>query len=178
MLKITIITLSILFSVSSYGIDCESEYQKHLKNDINLSHDEFDQTENSGFRALGNKGCYKEAADLVELYIDKHNSKGLTIRWHVAQLRALSGDNKKAAENGRLSLADSEKPNKTLLRWNDYVLASIGFFEGKKDVLISHRNKVAIGKSEHFGNELNLKLLDKLIKHFGKSYKYASNAKE
>lgn len=175
MLKITIITLSILFSVSCYGIECESEFQKHLKNDINLNHDKFDQTENSGFRALGNKGCYKEAADLVELYINKHNSKGLTIRWHVAQLRALSGDNKEAAENGRLSLADSATSSKTPLRWNDYVLASIGFFEDNKDVLIRHRNMVAKGKDEHFGNELNLKMLDKLIKHFGKSYKYASN---
>jgi hypothetical protein len=175
-LKTTIITLSILFSVSSYGVDCESEFQKHLKSDMNLNHDEFDQTENGGFRALGNKGCYKEAADLVELYIDKHNSKGLTIRWHVAQLRALSGDNKKAAENGRLSLADSETSSKTPLRWNDYVLASIGFFEGKKDILVHHRNIVAKGKDEHFGNELNLKLLDKLINHFGKSYKYASES--
>jgi len=140
--KSTIITFLSLFSVFSYGIDCKSEFQKHLKTDLNLTIDEFDQTENGGFRSLGDKGCFKEAGDLIELYIKKHNSRDLTMRWHVAQLRALSGDNKKAAESGRLSLVESEDFNKSPLRWNDYVLASIGFFEGKKMFLFSTEIKL------------------------------------
>ncbi|RLV57994.1 hypothetical protein D5018_19635 [Parashewanella curva] len=177
MFKSTIIALSILISLPiQAAVDCKAEFKKHLKTDLKLNHIEFDQTQNSGFRALGNKGCYKEAADLVELYIEKHNSKDLTMRWHVAQLRALSGDNKKAAENAKLSLTSNEQSKLSPLKWNDYVLASVGFFEGKKDILIHHRNMVAKAKDEHFGNELNLKMLDKLIKHFGKSYDYASNA--
>jgi hypothetical protein len=47
--------------------------------------------------------------------------------------------------------------------------------EGNKKALIAHRNEVEKGKDDYFGNKLNLRLLDGLIKNFGKSYAYATN---
>ena len=138
-----------------------------------MSIKEFDQTMSQGFRKLANKGCEKQAADLIELYIEKNNSTDINQRWHVAQLRGLSGDNVKAAQSARLSLRKDEGTDKNRMRWNDYVLATLAFFEGRKEDLVAYRNKVAEGKDLHFGNKQNLILLDRLIKHFGKSYKYA-----
>ena len=69
---------------------------------------------------------------------------------------------------------DKEDLAKDPLRWNDYVRATIAFLERNQAQLIQHRNQVAAGRDEHFGNALNLKLLDALIKHFDHDYQYAT----
>ena len=59
------------------------------------------------------------------------------------------------------------------LRWNDFVLANIAFFEKDKEQLIKHRDVIAGAKEKHYGNQLNLKYLNSLITHFDKPFKYA-----
>ena len=156
------------------SIDCQAEYTKRLQTDLNLSYKEFDQTEGKGMRALAYAGCAKEAADLIVAYIKKNDAKQSSLFWHVAQQRASDGENAEAIRYARQSLAKEEDLSKRPLRWNDYVLATIAFLEKDKEKFLQHRENVAQGKDLHFGNAMNLKLLDGLLKNFDKNYKQAT----
>lgn len=159
-------------------VDCPALYEEHLKTDLDLPYKEFDQTMDKGFRVLGGAGCFKEAADLIEAYIVKNDGKEGSLRWHVAQLRAMAGENEAAISSARRSLGDGENLDENPFRWNDYVLATIAFLEGDLEKLKAHRDKVAEGKDAHYGNEMNLKLLDRMVENFGKSYKDALSQKQ
>lgn len=163
---------------SADAVDCSALYEKHLKTDLGLSYKEFDQTMGQGFRVLAAAGCSAEAADLIEAYIQKNEATEGSLRWHVAQLRASAGDYEAAIESARQSLSEKENLDENPFRWNDYVLATIAFMEGDLEKLKLHRDRVAEGKEAHFGNEMNLKLLDAMVKHFGKPYDYATSRRE
>lgn len=171
----------LLFSILSLcsGIcaseDCASLYRDHLLSDMQLSYQEFDQSDGKGFRALAEKGCDREAANLIKEYLRINQSSQSSLRWHIAQLKATAGESAEAIEFAKGVLAESEDFAKNPFRWNDYVLATIAFLEHNKQALLYHRNKVAQSKTEYFGNELNLRLLDSLIKYFDRDYKYATS---
>lgn len=176
-MKYMIVALMMVpFSLVRADVDCQSLFEKHLESDMRLSYEEFDQTMGSGFRALGAKGCHKEAADLIEAYIQENSAQQSSLRWHIAQLRAMHGANEAAVEYAESSLLEQEDFSKRALRWNDYVLATVAFLEGDRERLVHHRDKVAEGVGEHPGNELNLKLLDALIENFGADYATALEA--
>lgn len=154
---------------------CEQLYLQHAQSDLRLSYEQFDQTPRQGFRVLAEAGCEKQAADLIEAYISTNNATQSSLRWHIAQLRASHGDYDSAIEYANQTLLKKENFAERPLRWNDYVLATIGFLERNKDKLIYHRDRVAAASDEHPGNALNLKLLDSLIRHFDYNYKYATS---
>ncbi|VAW33417.1 hypothetical protein MNBD_GAMMA01-1800 [hydrothermal vent metagenome] len=174
-MKILILLITLIAALTAKAQNCKELYQQHLKTDMLLSYKEFDQTMGKGFRSMASNLCDKEAADLIEKYIEVNNAKQSSLRWHIAQLRAHTGDYSVAVKWAKTVLQDKEDFSKQALRWNDYVLATIAFLEHDKKSLIAHRNNVAKGKEDHFGNALNLKYLDSLIKYFDKSYKFASN---
>lgn len=173
-----LLRFSLLFFVAQVGfandMDCQAEYRKRLQTDLELSYEEFDQTEGKGMRVLAYAGCAKEAADLVVAYIKKNDAKQSSLFWHVAQQRASDGDNAEAVIYARLSLAKEEDWSKRPLRWNDYVLATIAFLEKDKAKFLLHRERVAQGKDLYFGNAMNLKLLDGMLVNFEKSYRQAT----
>jgi hypothetical protein len=61
-------------------------------------------------------------------------------------------------------------------RWNDYVSATIAFFERDKNELVFRRNRVA--ESEREADRANAKVLDRLIRNFDASYKAALHAED
>ena len=152
---------------------CAKMYQQALASDLTLSYEEFDQTHGQGFRRLAEKNCVKEAADLIEAYIEATGAKQTSLIWHIAQMRAEQGDYKSAIAHAKASLRSTEEPKERPLRWNDYVLAVIAFLEGDRDSLVRHRNHVAAGAEEFWGNALNRDLLDRLIAGFGLPYSEA-----
>jgi hypothetical protein len=156
------------------AVDCQAELNKHLQNDLGLSYKEFDQTLGKGMRPLTHMGCSKEAADLILVYMQKNKDFTSSLTWHVAQQRALQGENVIAAQYARMSLKETEDFATQPLRWNDYVLATIAFLEHDLAKLKIHRNKVAEAKESFWGNEMNLKVLDKLVENFGKGYREAT----
>lgn len=172
----TFVTGSLLVFVAIQAhaeTDCERLYQEHLKSDLSLSYEAFDQTMGSGFRALSAAGCEREAADLIEAYIEATGAGQSSLRWHIAQLRASHGAYSEAIRYARSSLIEEEKAAGIPLRWNDYVLATIAFLEKDRQALITHRDRVADGVEDHAGNAMNLRLLDALIEHFDASYSEA-----
>ena len=156
--------------VFSHATNCEEELQKHLRSDLSLSYQEFDQTMGGGMRALSALGCHAETADLIEAYIEHNNASERSLRWHIAQQRAMAGEYDEAIDYARSVLSDSENFEKNPFRWNDYVLATIAFLEADKESLIRHRENVAKGKEQHQGNAINLRFLDLLVENFGASY--------
>ncbi len=162
-------------SLSSFAQDCEQTYQQHLQTDLSLSYQAFDQTPGQGFRVLAEMNCEKRAADLIEAYIEANNAEQSSLRWHIAQLRAAHGDYDSAIDYANQSLLKKENFAERALRWNDYVLATVGFLEHDKDKLVYHRDRVAAARDEHPGNAMNLRLLDNLIQYFEYNYKYATS---
>jgi hypothetical protein len=171
-LLLAIATLSAATCASATA-SCDKLYAEHLNTDLHLSYTEFDQTEAKGFRALAELGCSKQAADLIEQYVVTTGAKQSSLLWHVAQMRAEQADYPEAIRYARKVIADSENFEKNALRWNDYVLAIIAFLEHDKAGLIAHREQIAAAKAMHFGNQLNLKLVDSLLRNFDRDYKYA-----
>lgn len=161
------------------ALDCEALYQQRLKSDLVLDYQSFDQTEGRGFRALvATPGCEKQAADLIEAYIAANGAKQRSLRWHIAQLRATQGDAAAAIAAAKTVLSDKDDHVPGALRWNDYVRATIAFLEKDRPALQRHRDAVAAGRDEHFGNALNLNLLDNLLQHFERDYAFASSQGE
>jgi len=154
--------------------DCAESFQAHLESDLKLSYQEFDQTMKAGFRALAEQGCTSEAADLIEAYVQATGATQKSLTWHIAQLRATAGDYPRAILRAQQSLAVLEDFDRQPLRWNDYVLATIAFLQRDKPGLLKHRAQVEAAKELHFGNALNLKLLDALVRHFDRDYQYAT----
>lgn len=160
---------------SDVTVDCKALYQQHLKTDLQLPYQQFDQTEHQGFRLLAEQQCDQQAADLIEAYIAKNQAKQSSLRWHIAQLRASSGDYANAIRYANTVLNEQEDFSKNPLRWNDYVKATIAFLERDRKALQVHRDRVVAAAAEHFGNELNGKLLDALLRHFDRDYRYATS---
>ena len=156
-------------------VDCTALLRAHLETDLVLSYEAFDQTEGQGFRVLAAHGCHREAADLIERYVAATGASERSLRWHAAQLRASSGETAAAIRHARSVLSESEDFAKQPLRWNAYVLATIAFLERDREALLRHRAAVAAAKDAHFGNALNLKLLDSLVKHYERDYAWATS---
>jgi hypothetical protein len=167
------ITAMLISTCAHAALHCEALYAEHAQTDLQLSYEAFDQTEGSGFRVLARSGCLKEAADLIERYVEHTHATQHSLLWHIAQLRAEQGDSAEAIRYARKVVAESEDHARHPLRWNDYVLATIAFLEHNKPRLVHHRNLIAAAADAHFGNQLNLKLIDSLVRNFDKDYKYA-----
>lgn len=176
---LVILIISTVFAscptVTADDIDCAAMLKDALVSDIALTYEEFDQTQGRGFRRLADNNCQKEAADLIEAYITANNAHQNSLIWHIAQLRAAQGDYGQALIYARKSLNPAEDLSEHPLRWNDYVRGVIAFLESDKEALVYHRDRVALGVEAYFGNELNRKVLDSYITHFGRSYAYASS---
>lgn len=155
--------------------ECESSYQQHRQSDLSLSYQAFALMPDQGFKALASMGCEKQAADLIQIYINANDAEQFQLYWEIAQLRALHGDYDQAIDNANRALLKKEDFASSPLRWNDFVLATVGFLEQDMAKLSYHRDRVAVGKDEHPRNLYNLRTLDNLIKYFNYNYRYATS---
>ena len=158
-------------ATAAWAADCDALYEAHLKTDLDLSYEAFDQTEGQGFRPLAGE-CPAEAANLIEAYIEHNEATQGSLMWHVAQLRASAGDNVRAIEAAQRCLREEDTGD---FMWNDYVQATIAFLAHDYDSLLKHRDAVASRADVHPGNAINLKLINALVTHFGQSYAYATS---
>ncbi|HSI47604.1 MAG TPA: hypothetical protein VLA61_05015 [Ideonella sp.] len=170
---LSLAALLLASTVSHAAETCEAQLQARLATDLALPFQAFDQTDGQGFRALSEAGCHKEAGDLIERYIAANGLVHPVLPWHLAQSRAQDGQYAEAIAAARQTLKPSEDFAANPMRWNDYALASIAFWQRDKAALIAHRDKVAEGAADFMPNQLNLRLLDNLIANFDLSYKDA-----
>jgi hypothetical protein len=127
------IALSLSTTFIQAEVDCQTLLEQHLESDMNLSYKDFDQTMGSGFRVLSAQGCHSESAELIERYIEHNSAEQSSLRWHIAQARAMAGENAEAIRYARTTLLEEEDFSERALRWNDYVQATIAFLEGNRE---------------------------------------------
>ena len=175
-MKTTILVAALLAAAvaPAAAADCAALYRQHLATDLKLSYDQFDQTLGGGFRALVGQRCHKEAGDLLEAWMHANHKDDESVRWHLAQQRALQGDYPEALQWARGTLDVHEDVAKIHLHWNDYVLATIAFLQHDKPALLAARERVAAGAMVSQGDAVNLKFVDSLVKNFDASYAVAS----
>lgn len=164
-------TLPLLFTLAATETDCKALYAAHLRSDLELSVDAFDQTEGQGFRALAAVGCSREAGDLIEAWVAKNPSAPAHVHWHLAQQRAEHDDRVAAIAAAKRSLKPDEAAD-AAFKWNDYVLATIAFLQRDRTAFDRHRAVLAAATTQE-GNAMNLKLIDALGRHFDLDYRQA-----
>ncbi|MFA5988335.1 MAG: hypothetical protein WC803_01850 [Sphingomonas sp.] len=154
-----------------------------------LNEDAFDQDLTKGWRALKNRGCLAEAADLLRDYRDANTRKRASILfWHEGQLRASLNQTEAAIalfEKSRKPEAQDE------IGWNHYVDGSIAFLRHDRPALQQARDTLARlpapkelpnftlnGQKVPVAWPLNLNVLDGFLKCFDKPYAvaYSSDA--
>lgn len=118
--------------------DCEIALQKRLKEDLDLTYQQFDQTNDAGFRLLEKSGCHGEAATLIKRYIEHNKSKESSLTWHLAQMQALAGNYQQATVHAKTVLNPNEDLNTSPMYCNDFVLGNIAFWSKGKAMLKKH----------------------------------------
>ncbi|MEJ0007058.1 MAG: hypothetical protein WDM77_12025 [Steroidobacteraceae bacterium] len=134
-----------------------------------LGQSAFDQDMKGGWRALADRGCLTEAADLIRDYRLLHkpqrgSTQAIILYWHEGQNRAMSGENEAA-----IALFDSSRAlDAGSAAWNLYVDATIFFLKNNKAALLAARDAMA-----SLGSTPNLRVVDNLLACFGRPYKEA-----
>lgn len=152
----------------------------------------FDQDLERGMQSIAQKkGCELAAADLIQEYHLRLRNAGEPIfaetpqgkfqmsktgemsvlYWHEAQIRALNGKPKPAAE----LMQKSMKPEPDNHRgWNSYVQATIAFLKNDRAGFEDHH----IRMQKNAPGVLNLRVLDGMAACWGKTYKEAYGSPE
>ena len=163
--------------------DCQVDHAAMLA----LPLEAFDQDMEGGWRALDNRGCSREAAELIAAYRQTPANVGQNLlAWHEAQIRAELGQTAEAVALMRQSYRPAEN-NKA--GWNLYVDGSIAFLQGDRPALQQARDALAVlpppegitvveghfmlkdGEREHrIAWPPNLNVLDGLLRCFGQPY--------
>ncbi|WP_290498125.1 hypothetical protein [Hyphomonas sp. UBA4494] len=159
---------------------------------LSLDYGAFDQDPQLGWRSIDNRPeCNLEKADLLREYHQRLQARGEPVvwdtaqgsvtlsntgevgilYWHEGQLRAMAGQYAQAAALFQKSL---RPPGENYYAWNQYALGSVAFLESDHDELVANRNSLA----RSFPESPNLRVLDRLIRCFGKPYVYAYSAQE
>lgn len=147
-----------------------------------LPFEAFDQDLKGGWRVLADEGRYLEAARLIDRYAEV-NKAGLTpdelqlLNFHSGQLYAMadSYDIAKKRFSNSYEVSESGQPDWYKLyieTWNAYVTATVAFLSDDLEVLKLQRAKMVRGAT-HNGEVLNLRIVDNLIRGFGRPYKDA-----
>ncbi|MDG5489321.1 hypothetical protein NYR55_11915 [Sphingomonas sp. BGYR3] len=102
----------------------------------------FDQDMDGGWRALANRGCDAQAADLIRDWRTRHGAKDLILIWHEGQMRANIGQTDAAIAlfDQSRKPADEDAP----FGWNHYVDGSIAFLRRNRPALERARAQLAV----------------------------------
>ncbi len=171
-MKTGLLSIGFLFISNVAFADCKAALEERLKDDLNLTYQQFDQTDDAGFRLLEKSGCHTEAAILIKRFITHNNSKESSLTWHLAQMEGLAGNYQHAIFHANKVLDPNEDSSNSKMYWNDFVLGNIAFWN--KDKVKLKQYIANIEKGQNFKpNQINLNYLNQLLKNFDLSYKQA-----
>lgn len=171
--KVTVFLVMMAVSVAGLSAECERLLDERMQSDLDLPYQEFDQVMGSGWRALADDECYREAALLIEAYMEHNSAQENSLKWHLFQMRAFFNDYAGALELVDDILLPPEKQAEVPLAWNEYVMASAAFLRRDLSQLRRHRENIAKVKDDYKGNEMNLNVVDRLISGFDRTYEQA-----
>lgn len=172
----------LVISVNAFVVaaheQCEQN-DKQIAAALNLTFEEFDQMEASGWRPLYENKCYKEAAKLIVRYMAQHPElvkQHYMLPFHAGQMYALHGEYQSAINYMQLGYSDIKSE---YIDWNAFVDANIAFLNHDLSALQQARVKVAqqpkMPDSMHvpdwaIGKKMNLDVVDGFILCFDKPY--------
>jgi len=172
--------LALLLFASAPEPDCRYDREALIALDAHS----FDQDLTGGWRALQERGCIAQAADLIRDYreAEPQTDPGL-LAWHEGQLRAILGQNDAAI----MLFGAARKPaSQDIIGWNHYVDGSIAFLRHDRAALQRARETLAAlprpaelplikmnGQSVPMSWPLNLNVLDGFLKCFDRPYQQA-----
>ena len=162
----TIIFALLIFYSLAVKAECDSLLINGFSNDLKLTYEKFDQTPGMGWRVLEDKKCYNEAAILIDKYILENNANQTSLKWHLLQMYAFSGESNKALQIVSAVLLPDEQQRNSPFLWNDYVLATAGFLEKDLSKLKFHWDNVAKYGKGFKPHEMKVATLDRLIENF------------
>ena len=87
-----------------------------------LDQQAFDQDLKGGWRAVANRGCYRQAADLIRDYRKVHPEQPKILYWHEGQMRANAGQVRRS-----IPLFEQAKDAGVASPWNLYADATIAY---------------------------------------------------
>ena len=139
---ILVVNLDVCVAEDIPDIDCAlsaTERERALR----LSFNEFDQTEDGGWRPFYASKCYATAASLIVAYIEHHPkiaSEHYMLPFHAGQMFAMAGNHEKAVQYLKLGYSQRES---RLVDWNAFVDAHIAFIERDIETLREMRARIA-----------------------------------
>jgi hypothetical protein len=171
----TAIALAAASSLPSFAspIPCTELLAKASQNDLSLPSHEFDQDDKRGWRALAAVGCTAEAAILVERYLIGYESNLRSLKWHHAQLLAMTGKYPEAVAAARQAINPSEQSQHPQFKWNAYVLATIAFLERNTAEIERQAQVIESAVTAEPMNKVNLEVVRGLQRCIGQPYKTA-----
>ncbi len=175
------LALAFILPSAAAGDVCEINRSALLE----LDQRAFDQDFNGGWRLIADKGCKKEAADLIRDWRLKHGSESTTLYWHEGQMRAEIGESANAVELFKKAIKTPEE--EAGFGWNLYVEGSVAFLNRDKLALQEARDALAVlPKPEGLGRmvdldgnpveiewPMNLNVLDAFIQCWDETYSNA-----
>ena len=161
---------TIAFPVHASDADCAAALKKVGDPALRAPVDQFQQDPTVGWRALSDRGCFAEAAQLIERYALDYDLKYRGLKWHLAQMHALAGNVDKALEAAQLSLSPIQEQMHPDFDWNDYVLATMAFLRGDRPAFDKHRAALKAASPRNPMNAANESVIDRLDRCFGKGY--------
>ena len=128
----------------------------------------FDQTYGSGWRVLFARKQYLQAAELIEVYLRRHDEliarERAVSHMHAAQNFARAGRTEAALAH--LDKASISPGTKNMSEdWNELVISMRAFLIGDRDGLVASKRRVSAMTSPAFPDNA-----DELLSHFGKRY--------
>jgi hypothetical protein len=172
--------LSLTAAALAAGATCQVDRQAAMR----LDEQQFDQDIHGGWRALDDRGCKAEAADLIRAYRLANNRRNDgTLLWHEGQVRAGIGQ---ISEAVGLFIRTKKPAAADVDGWNYYVDGTVAFLHDDRRGLLRAREALAAlpppktpetlsidGKVVQLPWPPNLNVLDGLLKCFGQPYEQA-----
>jgi hypothetical protein len=184
-MKTAFFTLAFAAALITFGAgtthastDCEDGLSNGTKFDLELPFIQFDQTAGQGWRALSEKLCFAQAAELLRRYRNANPDSHIVLAWHQSQMEAAAGNVSSAVSLAKATLRPTELELKSGFHWNPYALGFVAFMERDKRVLERNVAKLREVVATEPKNALNLASLRRLLACFDLPYQAASACPE
>ena len=178
-MKLLIVSWGLLVLLSADLVaespSCAELFDQIFENSMTLDYEDFDQTSGQGFRVLAGAGCPREAADLIERYVQVTGATQRSLTWHLAQMRGEAGQIALAIEAAEASL-DPKRSADEPFRWNAHVQAYLALLKGDRDQFDAHLQTLQAAADDHRGNAMNASFWERLAPHFELGYAGALQA--
>jgi hypothetical protein len=158
--------------------DCQLKLDQASQSELGLTVDKFDQGQEGGWRGLAKAGCNAEAATLIERYLVGYESNLRTLKWHQAQLLAVTNQYGSAIRAAEQSINPEQETQHPKFQWNAYVKATVAFLQRDRQkfdmqLLVL---KDAVQAEPH--NKVNFDIVEGLGSCFDKPYKEAYSCRK